>query len=258
MATFKVRVEDRIGDVGDDAALSDWLTAGGRYITNLLPPQRIEKFTTTLTDSGSGVSITTSRVLSAHKAGYNAVLVPSGLAAQVADSASIHYAGTTDPVFYILNGLAFVKPGGGSVIAMAYPTVAYGDSTITAFPADLDEAVVLYASIQGRIRQLSDLAMTTIGGITFVTPVIPLPPASPSFTYTPGTYTNANYDPAIYIKALIDTISATTVSFTDTLSFVPPVFTGIYTNTDTALTNQDIELASGHLSKVATQLNEMQ
>ena len=33
MATFQVRVEDRVGSIGDTAALTDWLTANGRYLT---------------------------------------------------------------------------------------------------------------------------------------------------------------------------------------------------------------------------------
>lgn len=258
MATYQVRVEDKIGNIGDTQAISDWLTAGAKYITNLLPPERIEKFTTTLTDSGSGVSVTAYRVLSAHKSNYGARIVPHTLAAQVASSGSIHYAGSTDPVYYILNGLAYVKPGGGSVIAMAYPTVAYSDSTISAFPADLDEGVVLYASIQGRIRQLSDLAMSTINGLSFADVVPPTAPDAPSFTYTDAVYSDASYTPAAFVKALIDTITSTTISFSDTLAYNPPVFSGSYTNADTALTNQDIELANAHLNKIQAQLEEMQ
>jgi hypothetical protein len=212
MATYKVRVEDRVGAINDDAALSDWLTSGAKFITNILPLERLEKFTVNLTsDPTTGVSVVAHRVLSANKAGYGARKVPQELTAQVVNTGSIHYAGTTDPVWYILNGSAFVKPAGGTVVAMAYPTVAYGDSTITAFPADLDEGVVLYASIQGRLRQISDLAITTLGGLSISTITPPTAPAAISVTYT---------------------------------------------NTDTALTNQDVELAQGHLSKVHTQISE--
>lgn len=201
MATFKERVEDRIGSVGDDNALSDWLTAGARFITNILPVSRVEKYTTDLDDNGTGVSITTARILRAHKEGYGARRIDAGLAAQVADSASIHYANIIDPVWYIDNGTAFVIPSGGTVVAMAYPTVLYSASTISNFPADLDEGVVLYASIQGILRQMSTLTITTLGGLA----------------------------------------SLITVS---------------YTGVDAALTNQDIELSSGHLNKVQTQISE--
>ena len=293
MSTYQIRVEDKIGAISDTAALSDFLTAGAKFFVNILPLERIEKFTTDLTDSGSGVSVTTSRVLRAHKSSYGARRISADLAAQAANSSSIHYAGSTDPVWYILNGLAFIKPSGGTVVAMAYPTVAYGDSTISAFPADLDEGVVLYACIHGRLRQMSDLTITTLGGLSISTIVKPIAPASPSFTWTDVTYTDAVYSaasylsqiynnasytdaaysapsyndavygsaiysPQTYIDALIDTITSTSVSFSDTLSYVPPVFSGSYTNVDTALTNQDIELSNAHLSKVNSQLEGMQ
>jgi len=263
MSTYKERIENKIGSVGDDAALSDFLTAGGKFFVNILPPERLEKFTVDLADSGSGVSIVAYRVLRAHKSNYGARKVDAGLAAQVVDSNSIHYAISTDPAWYILNGLAYVKPTSGTVVAMAYPTVAYGDSTITAFPADLDEGVVIYACIQGRLRQMSDLTITTLGGLSIITIVKPIVPASPSFTwadasYTDASYTDAEYTPAIYINALIDTVASTAVSFTDTLVYTPPVFSGNFTNVDTSLTNQDIELANAHLSKQNTLLEQMQ
>jgi len=263
MSTYQVRVEDKIGAVSDTAALTDFLTAGAKFIVNILPPERVEKFTTTLADAGSGVSVTTSRILRAHKSNYGARRISADLAAQAVDSGSIHYASSTDPVWYIINGLAWVKPTSGSVVAMAYPAVAFGDSTISAFPVDLDEGVVLYACIHGRLRQMSDLTITTLGGLSISTIAKPVAPSSPSFTYadatyTDATYTSAEYTPAIYTNALIDTITATSVSFSDTISYTPPVFTGSYTGADTALTNQDVDLSNAHLAKVNSQLDEMQ
>jgi len=243
MSTFQVRVEDKIGTVSDTAALSDFLTAGAKFIVNILPPERLEKFTTDLADAGSGVSVTTSRVLRAHKSSYRARRIDAGLAAQAINSSSIYYAGSTDPVWYIANGLAFVKPTSGTVVAMAYPTVAFGDSTIAAFPVDLDEGVVLYACIHGRLRQMSDLTITTLGGLSISTFVKPVAPSAPSFTYT---------------DALSSVVGSASVSFSDTLDYTPPVFSGSYTSVDTALGNQDIELSNAHLSKVNTQLDQYQ
>ncbi len=258
MATYQVRVEDKIGTIGDTQAISDWLTAGAKFVVNILPIQRLLKYTVNLTDAGSGISIVAYRFVSANKSGYGAREVSHNLSAQVVNSGSIHYAGTTDPVFYILNGLVYVKPSGGTVVAVAYPSVLFSDSTITSFPNDLDEIIVIYASMQGRLRQMSDLTITTLGGLSIDTIIRPTVPSTPSFTYTDATYSNAVYNPAIYVKALIDTISATTIAFTDTLVYNPPVFAGNYTNVDTALTNQDIELSNAHLSKVNAQLEEMQ
>jgi hypothetical protein len=215
MSTFEVRINDKIGTLSDTTAISDFLTAGAKFFVNILPPHRLEKFTTNLTDAGRGISVVAYRVFSANKSGYGARRVPQELSAQVASSSSIHYAGSTDPAWYILNGLAYVKPSGGTVVAMAYPSVLYTDSTITAFPSDLDEGVVLYACIHGRLRQMSDLTITTLGGLSIETIEKPIAPSSPSFTYTDAvrsdaSYTSADYTPAVYVNALIDTISATT------------------------------------------------
>ncbi len=38
MATFKVQIEDLVGAVGDDAALTQWLQDGTREIISILPP----------------------------------------------------------------------------------------------------------------------------------------------------------------------------------------------------------------------------
>ena len=37
MATFKVQIEDMGGSVGDDTALTSWLTDGAKEIINFMP-----------------------------------------------------------------------------------------------------------------------------------------------------------------------------------------------------------------------------
>ena len=244
MATFQVRVEDIIGSVGDTDALSDWLTEGARRVILYLPESKLENYpTAALTDSGTGVSIAAYRPIRAHKSGYGARRIDAGLKTQAGLSTSIHYATAADPVWYIELSKAFVLPSGGSVIAIAFPTVLYSASTITAFPIEHENAVVLYAAIRGRLRQIYDLINTNLGGLAFSAQVAPSAPIAPSFTYT---------------DALGEVISSTTISFSDTLTYTPPVFGGAYTNADTALSNQDVELANGHLNKVNSQLDQFQ
>jgi hypothetical protein len=155
MSTYKIRVEDIIGAVSDDTALSDWLTEGARLVIKLLPEDKAERYVTTaIADLGggtAGVSISNYRPIRAHKAGYSARRIDPGLKAQAIDSASIHLATTKDPVWYIELSKAYVLPDGGTVIGIVYPTVAHGDPTIADFPAESDEAVVLYAAIKGRL-----------------------------------------------------------------------------------------------------------
>jgi len=257
MATFQVRVEDRVGSIGDTAALTDWLTASGRYLVNLIPLDRLQKYAVDLTDAGSGVNISGHRILRAHKDNYKANQVDPGLAAQVIDSGSIHYATSKDPVWYAISNKGFVKPGGGIIPGIPYPTIAYGDSAIASFPTDLDDGVVIHTCIQARLRQLTDL-YESVDDLAFNGGVLPSIPSAPSFTFTAVTYTDADYNAAVYVDALIDTISSTSITFTDGLSYSPPVFTGSYSNVDTALTAEDIELSNAHLGKVNVQLNEYQ
>ena len=257
MSTFQVRVEDKVGTVSDTVAISDWLTDGARHITNLIPPDKLEKYTVALPDAGSGISVALYRVLKAHKLDYGARRIDAGMKARAEDSNSIHYATTDDPCWTIINGKAYVIPSGGTVQAMAYPTVVYSESTITSFPSDLEDGVVTYAAMRARLRQLSDL-YESIDSLSFNSGVLPIAPSAPSFTFTAVSYVDANYDAATYVDALIDTISSTSISFTDSLSYTPPVFQGNYTNTDTALAAEDIELGNAHLSKVNVRLNEYQ
>lgn len=222
MATFKVRIEDLVGAVSDDAALSDWLTDGARYVADRMRPERLVLYATdkTDTDGTTGVTITGGRILSAHKAGYEARPIPIGMKAKSLDGDSLHYAIATDPAWYMDVSKGYVIPGGGTIKWFSYPTVAYGDSTITGYPSEALGAIVLYGAIQGQSRKISDLVSTTMAGISFSTAALPTSPADPTFTYT------------------------------------KPTFGGVYTDMATALSNQDVELAQGHGSKINIYLQQ--
>jgi hypothetical protein len=222
MATFKVRVEDLVGSVGDDAFLSDVLTEGSRYVADRLKPERLILYATdkTDTDGTTGIAITSGRPLSAHKSGYEAKLIPRGQVAKALDADSLNYAISTDPSWYIDTTKGYVIPGGGTIKWFGYPTVAYGDQTITNYPSEAYGAVVLYAAIQGQSRKISDLVATTMAGISF---------------------------------AITQTLPAVGVA---SLVYTKPTFSGVYTDIATALTNQDVELAQGHGNKVSLYLQQ--
>lgn len=244
MATFKVRIEDLIGAVNDDVALADWCTEGARRVILLLPESKLENFIpTALTDNGTGVSIKDYRPLRAHKSGYGARRIDAGLKARAIDSSSIHFAQDNDPVWYVELSKAYVIPSGGSVIAIAFPIINPDSEADISFPKEHENLIVLYAAIRGRLRQIYDFINTNLGGLSFSIQTAPAPPSAPLFTYT---------------DASGSLISSTTISFSDVLTYNPPVFTGIYTGVDNALTNTDIELANGHLNKVSSQLDQFQ
>ena len=78
------------------------------------------------------------------------------------------YNSSGEPVYYILNGMLFVKPGGGTGRVIAYPTVAYTESTITGFPTEWEQAVVLYASQQYVQNKLSAVTLVYTTWATYL------------------------------------------------------------------------------------------
>jgi len=250
MATFGARVQDYVGTFSNTDLLDDTLTAGARIVIDLLAVKeealnpihsRLELYATDKTDAGTGIDITGGRAINAHKSSYGARKVSQRLIAQVAAAASIHFAVATDPVWYLLKNEAFVLPGGGVVRWVAYPTVADSDSAVSNFPPEGYPVFVLYSAVQCQMSIISTLVVTTIGGISYTAPTNVTPPGAPSFTWTDATGT---------------TIDLATVSISNTLTFSPPVFGGSYANAETALGDEDIELAGGHLSKINQQLQE--
>ncbi len=137
MATFKVQIEDMIGLVGDDAQITEALTSAAKEIFGSLPNSMLEEFATPYTDAGSGIKVSSLRVLGAHKAGYDAVRVKPQDKARYALAGSIHLATTTYPVFYAENKKMYVLPGGGTIDAVKYPAIAYGDSFSSYASTDL-------------------------------------------------------------------------------------------------------------------------
>lgn len=265
MANFQTRVEDYIGTFADTEALSGWLTQCAKLIVDRLPLERAEKYSAPITDEGSGIDITQYRIYDAHKSGYQARKVSTGFATQILDADSIHAALTTDPAWYILNGKAYVKPNGGTLIGVEYPEVAYTQSTITKFPNELINAVILYAAIHGLLQNINTLLKTVIGGISYTVPTSPTAPTVPAFVYddadfTNASYSDASYSVASYVEALVDTISATTISALGTAPFYNlSSFSGNFGTVVTPLdTNADIDLANAHLARVEKYLNEYQ
>lgn len=180
MGTYQARVEDYVGTVADTTALGDQLTAGAKLISDVLPLPKLEPYGTDLTDSGTGVAITGYRVLGAHKSNYEANFISADMKARAADSGSIHYANARSPSAYITGGKIYVIPSGGTIRAYAYPTVTYSASTISGFPTESDQGVVLYTAIQQCSGKLN-VAMDALNGLSYVPPTTA--PTNPS-TFT--------------------------------------------------------------------------
>jgi len=244
MSTFQSRIEDYIGSYADTNALSEWLTAGAKLISDILPSDELEKFATKSIDSGSGVNVKNARVVSVTKDGYRARNIPLGNSAQVLDTNSIFYATSKSPFYYIKAGLGYCVPLGGDFYLYTYPTVAYTDTSIAEFPESQQHAVVLYASIQGATSNLNTV-INSLGAETLKSLTPPSVPPVPVFTYTDATGA---------------TISSTTITVSSSLpTYTKPVSTANFNNLETYIsTEEDFEKASTEAVQQKNKLEQFQ
>ena len=170
MASFKVKIEDLTGAVGDDSALSDWLTAGASEIIKILPPDMIELASTTsdLDSSPNTLAMDSSTigdiisVIRNDGTQYQICRkIPGFLSSRATISTDIMYATASDPVYYIKSSTLYIYPlptdtYGAEVTHVHYPSVAHGDSTIDDFPNGCEYLVVLYASCKALQRLMND------------------------------------------------------------------------------------------------------
>jgi len=164
MATFKAQIEDLVGAVGDDTALTDWLQAGTREIINILPPDLKEycfskqTFTSSAANSEAETMIT-GQLGSVYAGSVECRQIRPMDKHKASDSASIQYASATDPVYYIEGNKINILPASSSGVyyVVANPTVAHGSTSIDNFPNEAEYLVVLYASIKGLQRLMNNM-----------------------------------------------------------------------------------------------------
>lgn len=214
-STYGVRVTQHIGAFADTASLDSWLTMAAKAIVDLLPKEKLVRYTTTLTDAGAGVTITGHRIIDAIKAGVGCRPIEVGNSGAAADSTSIHYATATDPIVYQALGKAYILPGGGSIYAVPYPTVLNTETAIVNFPPELDEAVVLKAAIQGAITNLQALT----------NPTAPTPPSAPSFAFGALAGPSVSAVTLDFITALATDYTAIQTAITNTIANVAAIST---------------------------------
>lgn len=139
----------------------------------------------------------------------------------VPSTGSIHEATTTDPVCYVEATKAYVIPSGGSVIGVGYPSgVTYSSTSISGFPSELEQAVILDVAIQ-ELMYKTNVAYDSLVSLAMDAISAPTSPNAASFTYSTASYTNASYTDGTFVPASIDTTAATTIGSLPT----SPVYT---------------------------------
>jgi len=253
MATFKVRIEDMVGSVSDDDFLSDALTDEAASILDLLPEQKVRDFTKSTPVTTIGLTAPGERIVEVlNTPGYPAKEVSPNVGKLATDSNSLYFTSERDPVYYLDPSVRkyFIVSDGekatGNFISIAYPTIAHGDTPGTLasgdkYPKDMEGLLVLGAAIRCMPRLMAD-GRGKLPGALSITATAPTVADAPSFTYTDAAATS---------------VSAVTVGSLGTApTYTKPTTSVSWTVFDTAIGNDDVEIAESHTRKENTRLSE--
>ena len=240
MATFEAQVEGLTGLSIDGSSsptqteLSQFLKDGVVDVINkLVKTDKAAAMTlgTITTENGSGTIIDGDIIDVWGSDGTNdhpAQLVPSSVGKRAVDTSSLLYRSKYNPYYYREGKRVIVKPDGGSVLHVTYPSVAYDQETIYNVPNQYISLIMIYASIKSLGNALSAKSKTDLS----INALVPVPP-------------NLS-DSSITLPTNIPLFSAPTSAMT-------------YTNIDTYIdTEEDIELAGSKMQEMNLKLQEYQ
>ena len=228
--SYKTRVEDLIGAVGDDALITQSLKDSSTKILEVAPLEILEKIATSNSVSSSGTTINDKIVLSAYKDTIVAKKINYHELAKYKDSGSIYYASANDPVYYFVGTKIYIVADGAATTGHytgvdKTPGVAYDDTNLQEFPPEAEYLMVLGASLYCIQRKITDLTLPTL-----TLPTVPVPPV----------------------------LSQNSVTLpTTTPEYVPPVASPSFAKVITYIeTDEDVELAGIKLKQIETELAE--
>jgi len=177
MATFEAQVEGLTSLSIDGSSaptqteLTQFLTDGAKEVLTALPIDKKMMYSTSnaLDNSTTYLTLGGSEVLGVMRddgtINQPCRMIPSSLSGRAQDSAEMIYGTTSDPVWWIVNNILSIFPEpsstGATVQTLAYPAVAYGDSSITKFPDEAEYLVPIYASIKSLQNAMASKAGNT-------------------------------------------------------------------------------------------------
>jgi len=191
MATFEAQVEGLTSLSIDGSSaptqteLTQFLTDGAKEVLNALPLSRKELYSTSseLNSSSTNLTVGGSEIFSVTRddgtINQPCRLIPPNMSGRASDSDDMNAASATDPVYYITNNILSVIPepsnsNNAHVQILAYPAVAYGDSSVTKFPDEAEYLIPLYASVRSLQNKLGSKSLDAPSlNITAVPPTVP-------------------------------------------------------------------------------------
>lgn len=215
---------------------------------------------TTTSSGGSGAEFTVTwgvvgSTVSSGGSGYSSSFPPFVIysAGSAQATATVSSTGVVSAVTPTIAGAYLAIPtisfGNLTAYAVAYPSIAYSDSTASGFPPKLHQALVLDVAIKAAIRKAFESLAVSSAITSFSNIAVPLTaPTLPAWTDA----------------SISSTYAATTIgSLPASPVYTPPVPDGAVStalsSSSTALsTDEDIELSEGHLSRGKTALEQYQ
>tara|TARA_R110002012_G_C11443663_1_gene590913 strand:- start:46 stop:747 length:702 start_codon:yes stop_codon:yes gene_type:complete len=166
--TFRNRIDALTGfavinGTDSDDAISDWLSDGVKEIISILPAAKLEQCAKTVAvTSSAGFDLDTGThgpVLAVSREDSSSIeqmcrKIPKFMSSRVADIDDLMFSSSTDPVYYMDDAIIKILPvptasQSAYVTYVALTTVAHGsDASIDNFPNEVENLVVLYASIK--------------------------------------------------------------------------------------------------------------
>lgn len=162
-STYQSLIENYTGTISDTTQLSDQLSAGAKFIINTIPENKLDKYASASTDSGSGVSVDSMRIVRAHKGGYRARQIDPGLKTQVLPSGGLSTVAIVNGGSgYTLNDVLTLTTGGSS-----------GTCKVTSVAATVVTGIEILTAGSGYSTGVSATTVAPSGGTNCTIYVIP-------------------------------------------------------------------------------------
>tara|TARA_R110000787_G_scaffold139116_1_gene252781 strand:- start:1938 stop:3116 length:1179 start_codon:yes stop_codon:yes gene_type:complete len=251
---FNAQIVNLVGAFDDETALDSFITEGANEVINAMPraiQERVSEETAVATGTTPSEG---------HKVLYMTRTdgsidqpcraISAGQRGRVSDSSDMAYATASDPAYYIKDGKFNILPSGAGVLismptySQTVPLDASDLSTITNFPNEYEYLVTLYAAIKALQQNMATKSSSLPADINL--PTIPSVISISTIEYTDASNEDALVD-LIEVPAKID-VSSNAPNFTK-----PSVATSIGAVTS-AITNEDIELATSGIQKIQSEL----
>ena len=272
MSTFKVRIEDYVGAVGDDTFLGDALTDTAAEIIRAIPDDKVKSFTQESGDiTAASTNIANHRIVSViRERGTDGEYVecrelPVKYFRKVQDSSSMFAASVESPVYIIKNSSIHVFPTPGAspncfkVESVTFPTVAASASNITdspvdPFPNSMEDMVVVGASskacqyLMARVKDsMPSEPVLVLGDI-----VVPSTPDNPSISFENAGVGDGVSVAQDSITVAPENASATGSTGSEASAYTRPTVTG---SESTAANNTLTLMKAGAIANAANQID---